>query len=389
VDGVTVASKGMQSSMVSTVNPKNSGRVEIAGEPLGRADPWAEACSPSVDEANSLGLDGSMPKPSGANLEHKSSTFEQSQLHPPNLLGDSGLFSGMEEKPTTHGDNDTGAPAAAQLEALEPLINPEQGDLVMALDEGRTHPLLESNTRFADLQRDVQSNLQRLSATDLNPSAQNSRIFCYTKNRYRNRGHARLQVGEKSRTLGRLKLDSDYRYTIDIDSFPTQDDASFALARLQQALTEWQKHINVRFVYVWPGGSTPLHFTLTYRDDVDDEEPGRVYAESFFPGELWRHRNLYIFALSYRPGHKNYMHNIFCHEVGHILGLRHSNAAGEEEGIPSTSFPPGCDNTDSVMTPVYPSMIRISAKDGEHLRELYALEAGTSYNGYTIVDAPW
>ncbi len=108
-----------------------------------------------------------------------------------------------------------------------------------------------------------------------------------------------------------------------------------------------------------------------------------TYAEAFFPGDPPELRKLHVHAASFAPDNIDYLDNIFQHEIGHILGLRHEGAHAYETDDKSVLFGP--ENPDSVMNSSKPRQLCLRDLDREWLRKFYAYDVPT-YGGLPIVD---
>ncbi|KAI1467894.1 Metalloprotease [Daldinia caldariorum] len=128
------------------------------------------------------------------------------------------------------------------------------------------------------------------------------------------------------------------------DTFPSADDASHA-------------------------AQMKANFDLVYR--VNGRADQGLYAEAFFPHERRRDVVVTDFALSAKE--RGTLKNVFLHEIGHILGLRHEFALDkEEEG--AVRFME--ENPVSVMSYTSPPT----------MQEFYKLEPGFKIAGSPIVD---
>ena len=127
--------------------------------------------------------------------------------------------------------------------------------------------------------------------------------------------------------------------------------------QLWEAAEFWNKlDIGVQFKYVSDWATAD--FALAYGGDQ-----GSVLAEAFFPNDT--HLNtLFVFRRAFDQDISNYQPNIFKHELGHVLGLRHEFAANEGGAV--VFGPP---NPNSVMSYNFPP--EIQQTDSEWTRKLY------------------
>jgi hypothetical protein len=171
-------------------------------------------------------------------------------------------------------------------------------------------------------------------------------------------------------------------FYVDASSFPTKEDANHAAIAMVTAATRWNML----------GGNVPCFkkvdtisaavFQLKYAARSDSKNGETAFARAFFPGDV--PLTVYVYALSFKPLYRNYLANIFCHELGHILGARHSFAPEREHKVPCKIL--GERNPDTVMQyPDHPKKLTIQDSDAREMKTFYDLK-DTHYLGCLIED---
>ncbi|KAK6352538.1 hypothetical protein TWF730_009362 [Orbilia blumenaviensis] len=163
-------------------------------------------------------------------------------------------------------------------------------------------------------------------------------------------------------------------YFVDLDTFKSDIDSEFVAASFQEAVRQWGP-IPLTFKRVW---SSKAAFFRVIASDVDFR---RSYARAFFPDYPQHSRLLVIYPLALK--HKYAMVNILSHELGHIMGIRHS-FAGERERDPSVLF--GFHNPYSVMRYTDPLNLQVHWLDIDLLIAFYryAYDHPEGYGGFPI-----
>jgi Ca2+-transporting ATPase len=164
------------------------------------------------------------------------------------------------------------------------------------------------------------------------------RFRCVTEPTNADRIHAACIGGEQKR-FSRWKPGSTVTFTVIKASFPSRKWASFAKRALVEAAEDWNaREVGIRFQLVRQ--SEHAVFALKYY-----RAPSDYLADAFAPDS--RNRTLYIFNTPLQREYWPHLTNIFRHELGHVLGLRHEDAATREPEIPSVELTPA--NTLSIM----------------------------------------
>lgn len=173
-------------------------------------------------------------------------------------------------------------------------------------------------------------------------------------------------------------------YFVQKDTFPTGEAAQFAAATLQQAADEWN-NLKLGVTITSTSDRAAANFDLVYRPSG----PGsRTLAMAFFPNEV--DQDVIVFERSFSSqANKAILKNIFMHELGHVLGLRHEFAI---TGDPAKDLDPEGDgavqfmgnNYKSIMSYNFPPTMQQSDKDG--IQAFYKLDNGFLIDGSPVTD---
>ena len=156
--------------------------------------------------------------------------------------------------------------------------------------------------------------------------------------------------------------------------YPSPAHASYATYKLAEAADEWNSH-NLGVTFQWVTKLDDAAFVLEYGGNK-----GNVLAESFFPNSDPL-SSLFVYAGAFTTESLPILKNIFLHELGHVIGLRHEFALTKEESWAAVRF--GTPNPKSIMSYTFPPTIQRS--DIEDTREFYNF-AGNQIGGIRIVD---
>ncbi|KAI0111017.1 hypothetical protein F4776DRAFT_357746 [Hypoxylon sp. NC0597] len=183
-------------------------------------------------------------------------------------------------------------------------------------------------------------------------------------------------------TIYRWEPESVITFNINRSSFTNDTYATLAAACLESAAEKWNVgNLGVRFERVTD--HTPDGFQLVY-SAFHLRDPHRL-ADSFFPGDSWHQQHLCVYDLAFNKvkGNYDWLINIFCHELGHILGLRHEFAGTEELDEPSVQL--GKNNDSSIMNYFEDlSEMRIQESDYAEVRDFYRSRG--DYDRFKVVD---
>lgn len=171
-------------------------------------------------------------------------------------------------------------------------------------------------------------------------------------------------------------------YNVDEDSFPNDFTAEYARNSLKDAAIEWNKgDIGVQFQDV--PDDQPALFRLTYMS-CNSTEPNAL-ATSFYAGVLGDQR-LFVYELSFGEPCLEHMTGTFCHELGHILGLRHESARDDADEACFPSYLLGRRNSFSIMNRYFDlNIYRIHEEDYAGARRFYNARTH-EFRGYRIID---
>ncbi|KAF5687163.1 matrix metallo ase-11 [Fusarium denticulatum] len=101
--------------------------------------------------------------------------------------------------------------------------------------------------------------------------------------------------------------------------FKSQDDADYAAQQLNIAAQKWNE-ANVGVTFEWVPMAKDATFVLT-----NGGANGTTLARAFFPnGEDLNY--VFVYSYAFSQEWKPHMWNVFMHELGHVIGLRHEFA---------------------------------------------------------------
>jgi hypothetical protein len=146
------------------------------------------------------------------------------------------------------------------------------------------------------------------------------------------------------------------QYYVKTETFPTATVAKLAGEKLQEAADEWNA-LSLGIIISQAPDKRSAHFDLVYSTNDSDNEG--TLAQAFFPNEV--EQDVIVFEYGLSRENKGILKNVFEHELGHVLGLRHEFAI-KEEGEGAVLF--GARNPNSVMAYVFPPTIQQTDKDG-------------------------
>jgi hypothetical protein len=171
--------------------------------------------------------------------------------------------------------------------------------------------------------------------------------------------------------IPRWKSGETVNYTAYKNGWVSPSHAYYAAYKLYEAAEKWNSlKVGVKFHYV--SHLDDAAFVLAYGGDG-----GSTLAKGFFPNSNDLN-TVFVYQRAFQAGMANNMTNIFLHELGHVLGLRHEFAAQEGGAIQW-----GSNNPLSVMSYNFPPQIQES--DKKDARSFYDFR-GTSMGGYRIQD---
>jgi hypothetical protein len=118
-----------------------------------------------------------------------------------------------------------------------------------------------------------------------------------------------------------------------------------------------------------------------FRVVYDPYLSSEYYATAFFPSAY--DKTLAVGPLSFQRENVDFLSNVLCHELGHVLGVRHTKWETTERG-PAFYFPTRALDEASVMNSALAhtlALLVISKKDAEEVRQLYSLAEGLHGRG--------
>jgi len=157
------------------------------------------------------------------------------------------------------------------------------------------------------------------------------------------------------REFPRWKPGSTINFAAYAHGYPEPKDAEFAALRLWEAAEEWNGYdLGVKFK--WVGKLEEATFVLQHGGEKDT-----VLAAAFFPNsQPLNTLFVYQLALQSTGQYRNMLKNIFLHELGHVLGLRHEFAMEPDERFEGGAVVYGSRNEDSVMSYKFPPKVQPS-----------------------------
>jgi hypothetical protein len=162
--------------------------------------------------------------------------------------------------------------------------------------------------------------------------------------------------------------------------------ALLAANKLNEAAEEWNA-LSLGVKIAWVEKIEDAAFLLTF---APQRSPGTL-AEAFFPNDV-NLNSVIVYPFAFQPGKVQYLKNIFLHELGHVLGLRHELAPEIEKGPGFDSVQFGPRNPTSVKGYEFPPLMHTSDIDstkvfykfpGKNLRVRQGLR---EEGGFRIVD---
>ncbi|KAI9771891.1 MAG: hypothetical protein M1840_001661 [Geoglossum simile] len=178
--------------------------------------------------------------------------------------------------------------------------------------------------------------------------------------------------------IPRWKKGSTVKWAASYTGYPTLEHATYAANQFNAAAEEWNS-LDVGVTFEWVTDLEDAAFMLAYGGDQ-----GSSLAEAFFPNEEPLN-TVFVYQGAFQSGSVNTQKEIFLHELGHILGLRHEFADGPFRGRPAEGGAVvfGERNENSVMSYHLPPAIQES--DVRDTRAFYDF-TGSQIGLYTIVD---
>lgn len=207
----------------------------------------------------------------------------------------------------------------------------------------------------ADLQKDLPE-----KASDA-PSGGEASYPCVTQSTPPRSSPASIMVGLWEQ-IPRWKIGSVIKFATYTDGYPAPGDAIYAAKCLIEAAKKWNA-AKVGVTFKWVPDLEDAAFVLAYGGQLDG-----VFARAFFPSgsEL---QTMYVYQHCFDKKEETYprgtfsnygmMMNVFLHELGHVLGLRHEFAL-DPSNFEGGAILIGSANEESVMNYVFPPELQES-----------------------------
>ncbi len=170
--------------------------------------------------------------------------------------------------------------------------------------------------------------------------------------------------------VGTWKSKSVIKFVVHGAGFPNPDDAVYAAHQLNAGAKMWND-VDIGVTFEWVERLEDAAFVLAYGGN-----DGGTLARAFFPNTSDL-STMFVYSRAFDADTVSYQSNIFAHELGHVLGLRHEFA--QKEGG-SVIF--GDENEVSVMSYEFPPEIQES--DIENTRKLYKVQHGKKIGGFPV-----
>lgn len=208
-------------------------------------------------------------------------------------------------------------------------------------------------------EEDLKKNLPEKAADE--PSTEEAFYTCVTQLDPPLSSPAAIMVGLFGQ-IPRWKHGSVINFATYADGYPAPGDAIYAANCLIQAAEVWNS-AKIGVTFKWVPKVDDAAFVLTYGGVLTT-----VLARAFFPSDspletlfVYQHGFDKTERTSKRGKFTNYgiMKNVFLHELGHVLGLRHEFAM-DVETFEGGAVRIGSGNIESVMSYVFPPELQES-----------------------------
>ena len=171
------------------------------------------------------------------------------------------------------------------------------------------------------------------------------------------------------------------QYFVDVPSFSSADEANYAAQALQQAADEWNS-LALGISILEASSKSTANFDLRFYDHPSTITT-RLYAVSFFPHLPAEEQHIYVTNFALSTQERGILKNVFLHELGHVLGLRHEFALDAPE-TPNGAVQLMQKNPISVMS--YAPKPTMQQTDIDGVQAFYKLKANDKINGSLIMD---
>ena len=177
--------------------------------------------------------------------------------------------------------------------------------------------------------------------------------------------------------IPRWRKNSVVKWAVKSKGWPTPKHGIIAANRLKEAAAEWNNY-NIGVTFEWVDDIEEACFVLQYSGVLD-----RVYASAFFPNDALLNA-VNVYSLAFENTQVGILKNVFLHELGHVLGLRHEFALDIGPRFEGGAVPFLDSNPNSVMAGVFPPMIQDS--DVKSTKAFYNWPATKKIGVYDISD---
>ncbi|PNP40930.1 hypothetical protein TGAMA5MH_06796 [Trichoderma gamsii] len=165
--------------------------------------------------------------------------------------------------------------------------------------------------------------------------------------------------------IPRWQYGSTVNFAAYAGGYPQPGDAKYAALRLWEAAQQWNSYdLGVQFA--WVSQLEDAAFVLEYGGDK-----GTVLASAFFPNSQPLNTLLVCKPALSEAKYRNILKNIFLHELGHTLGLRHEFAL-DPDRYEGGAVVYGSRNVNSVMSYKFPPQVQQS--DITDIKNFYKLQ---------------
>lgn len=176
------------------------------------------------------------------------------------------------------------------------------------------------------------------------------------------------------------------QYFVPVEGYPSADQARNAAATFQKAADSWNElKLGVSISQTTDRASA--NFNLVYKLNPTVGPGMNTLARAFFPHEV--DQDVVVFQRGLEPNYKSILNNVFQHEIGHILGLRHEFAITGDDRKGLRAEANGAVqymemNYDSIMS--YNMPPRMQDSDREQVAKFYQMPNGFIIGGSPITD---
>ena len=176
------------------------------------------------------------------------------------------------------------------------------------------------------------------------------------------------------------------QYFVQVDTFPSPEQAKTAASTLQEAADSWNElELGVNISETTDQAAANFYLVYSLNPTTG---PGRnTLARAFFPHEL--DQDVIVFKRAFDPDGAPILKNIFQHELGHVLGLRHEFAITGDaakrlgpEGEGAIQFMQN--NYNSIMSYNFPPKMQQSDRD--QTNAFYKLANGFMMGASPVTD---